>query len=168
MGTLTCDFVAFRDRGFDPSRVLVPTRGGAESEVGANIARMLRDEFGAEITLLNVTDDPDERWAREEQLAAWADEHGLGEAARLVTVADHVDDAIAARAPDHTLLILGASEEGLLTRLTGNLGPLDVVEKVNCSVLLAETAHERSLMERLFGSRTDGFDDVIKAQGTAS
>ena len=168
LGTLTCDFVAFRDRGFDPSRVLVPTRGGPESEVGATIAGMLRSEFGAEITLLNVTDDPDERRAREEQLAAWADEHGLGEATRLVTVADHVDDAIAARAPDHTLLILGASEEGLLTRLTGNLGPLDVVEKVNCSVLLAETAHERSLMERLFGSRTDGFDDVIKAQGTAS
>ena len=95
-------------------------------------------------------------------------ESRIGEQTGLNVVADYVDDAIAARAPDHTLLILGASEEGLLTRLTGNLGPLDVVEKVNCSVLLAETAHERSLMERLFGSRTDGFDDVIKAQGTAS
>ena len=95
-------------------------------------------------------------------------ESRIGEQTGLNVVDDYVDDAIAAWAPDHTLLILGASEEGLLTRLTGNLGPLDVVEKVNCSVLLAETAHERSLMERLFGSRTDGFDDVIKAQGTAS
>lgn len=167
LGTLSCDFVVFKDRGFDPSRVLVPTRGGPGSEVSADVARTLRDEFGAEITLLNVTDDPDRKRTHTDQLAAWANAHGLSDATQIVDVADSVDGAIATRAPDHTLL-LGASEEGLLTRLTGNLGPLDVVEKVNCSVLLTETAHERSLMERLFGSRTDGFDDVIKAQGTAS
>ncbi|MEF8817778.1 MAG: amino acid permease [Salinibacter sp.] len=168
LGSLACDFVVFRDRGFDPSRVLVPTRGGAGSEVSADVARMLRDEFGAEVTLLNVTDDPDDRAVREKQLASWAEAHGLDEAPRIVAVADHVDDAIAARAPDHTLLILGASEEGLLARLTGDLGALDVVEKVDCSVILTETAYERSFMDRVFGGHGEGFAGTSRADEAAS
>jgi nucleotide-binding universal stress UspA family protein len=154
LGTLACDFVVFRDRGFDPSRVLVPTRGGPASEVSAAVARLLRDEFGATITLQHVTTEPDSRAAQGE-LAEWADAHGLDDATQVVDVRDSVDEAIAARAEDHTLLILGASEAGLLSRLTGDLGPLEVVERVDVSVLLAEKARDRSLEERLFGSRKD-------------
>ena len=159
MGTLSCDFVVLRDRGFDPSRVLMPTRGGPASDVSAEVARVLRDEFGAEITLFNVAATPAERAAHEAQLAHWAETHDLEEASRLVEVSSSVGAAIAARAREHSLLILGATEQGLLARLTGNLGALEVVEEVDCSVILAETAYSRSLKERLFGARDDGFGE---------
>jgi amino acid transporter/nucleotide-binding universal stress UspA family protein len=157
MGTLDCDFVVFKDRGFDPSRVLVPTRGGPGSEVSADVARTLRDEFGADVTLLYVTDAPDARSAHAAQLDAWAEAHGLADAACVVDVAESVDATIASYARAHTLLMLGATEEGLLTRLTGDIGALGVVEEVDCSVILAETAYHRSLLERLFGARDGGF-----------
>jgi len=152
LGDLSCDFVVFRDRGFDPSRLLVPTRGGPASDVSAAVARILRDEFGAAITLQHVTPDPDETAERE--LAEWAQAHGLGEAAQVVDVSESVNEAIASRAQEHTLLLLGATEAGLLSRLTGDLGPLAVIESVDVSVLLAEKAHDRSLKERLFGIGT--------------
>jgi hypothetical protein len=47
-----------------------------------------------------------------------------------VDVSDRVDEAIATRAREHTLLLLGATEGGLLSRLTGDIGPLEVAEKV--------------------------------------
>ncbi|PQJ35295.1 amino acid transporter [Salinibacter sp. 10B] len=157
LGDLSCDFVVFRDRGFDPSRVLVPTRGGPGSEVSADVARTLRDEYGSEVMLMNVTDDPKERADHELGLEHWAETHGLSEVRRVVDVSSSVDEAIAARAQEHSLLILGATEQGLLSRLTGDLGALKVVEKVDCSVILAETAYKRSLAQRLFGNGRKGF-----------
>jgi len=49
------------------------------------------------------------------------------------------------------LLILGATEQGLLTRLTRGTGPLEVIRDLQTSVLLVEKAHDRSFTERLFG-----------------
>jgi nucleotide-binding universal stress UspA family protein len=167
MGTLNCDFVVFKDRGFDPSRVLVPTRGGPGSEVSADVARTLQGEFGSELTLLNVTDDSNGRADHETALDQWAEAHGLDETTRIVDVSESVDAAIAARAQDHTLLILGATEQGLLARLTGDLGALEVVEKVDCSVILAETAYERSFVERLFGARDEGFKKTVPTESSS-
>ena len=54
-------------------------------------------------------------------------------------------------AADHTMLLIGATERGLLSRLIRGSLVLDVVEEVDCSVLLTETSRERSLRERSFG-----------------
>jgi len=51
---------------------------------------------------------------------------------------------------DATLVVIGATEEGLLSRLVGGSLVLDVVDDVECLVLLAETYRKRSLRERLF------------------
>jgi amino acid transporter/nucleotide-binding universal stress UspA family protein len=145
---LPCDVVVLRDRGFDPSRVLVPTAGGPDSALSAAIAQMLRAEYDAELTLLHVTDES--REAGEEFLADWAAEHDITGANLVVEVGD-VETAIERAAADCSLLVIGATEEGLLARLFRGSLALDIVDDVDCSVLLAEKQRKRSVRERLLG-----------------
>ena len=146
-GNLPCDFLVFRDRGFDASEVLVPTAGGPDSDLSAAIARVLAAEFDANVTLLHVAEDREEG---EAFLREWAAEHDLADASLRVETGD-TEAAIEAAATDATLIVLGATERGMLARLASDSVVGDIVDSVECSVLLAETARTRSLRERLFG-----------------
>jgi len=145
-GDLPCDFLVLKERGFDAERVLIPTAGGPDSELSVEIGKLLQQEFGSELTLLHVADDEAEGRAF---LESWAEAQDVD--AELIVETGDAERAIENAAEEATLVILGATERGVLSRmLTGSLVP-DVVEDVGCSVLMAERKRDRSVFERLRG-----------------
>ncbi|MEY7849560.1 amino acid permease [Natrarchaeobius sp. A-rgal3] len=148
---LPCDFLVFDDSSSGLDRVLVPTAGGPDSELSAEIARYLREQVGAEITLLHVVDDSDQLADGEAFLEGWAVDHGLEDATTRVDTSGRVEEAIATAARDHSVIVLGATGRGLFSRLLRGSVAYDVVTEVDCSVVLAERPTPRSLRERLFG-----------------
>ena len=149
---LPCDFLILSESDLDTSRILLPTSGGPDSTLGAEVASVLSRTAGAEVNLLHVVDSPEERAEGEGFLTAWAAEHGLPDAERIVDDSGDVESAIEREAADNTLVIIGATEKGLLSRLVSDSLHLDVVHDVDCSLLLAERPSRRTFRERLFGS----------------
>ena len=149
---LPCDFLILNEHELNTSRILIPTSGGPDSDLSAEVAKVLADTAGSEVTLLHVVDGPENRGRGEAFLANWAADHGLEDAELVVDDAGDVEDGICRAAGDKTLVIIGATEKGLLSRLVSNSLHLDVIHDVDASVLLTERPSSRSLRERLFGS----------------
>ncbi|MFC7202352.1 amino acid permease [Haloferax namakaokahaiae] len=145
--SLPYDVLVLKDRGFDPSDILVPTAGGPDSDLSASIAHAFREVYDSNITLLHVADDVQ---AGESFLSEWAAERNLADANLAVESGD-VEHIIESYAADSSLVIIGATERGLLSRLLSGTLVMDVVDDVSCSVLLAEQTRQRKLRERLFG-----------------
>lgn len=144
---LPSDVIVFDGDEFDPEKVLVPTAGGPSSALIATVAAALQTGPKADVTLLHVADDQAEG---EKFLQQWAGEHGLGDA-RTVVETGSFGEALETHVEDATLVVVGATEEGLLSRLIRGSLVFDALETVDVPLVLAESAQRRSLWERLFG-----------------
>ncbi|MEF8825998.1 MAG: formate/nitrite transporter family protein [Halapricum sp.] len=150
---LPCDFLIVDDQGIDTSRLLLPTVEGENAALSAEIASALQSIDDVDVTLLHVVDGADEVKEGEQFLENWAIDHGLKDTEIVVDDSGEIEAAIEREAADHTMLFLGASERGVLSRLVRNTLHLDVLDEVESTVVIAERASSRSLWRRLFGRR---------------
>lgn len=135
----------------DLSDVLVPTAGGPSSDLSAEVARALRDTVGVDVSLLYVVDAANKEAGRE-FLGDWADGHSLGDAELRVEAGD-VEETIGRVGEEYDLVIIGATERGLLSRIVRGSLAFETIENLETPVLLAERPSARSLWERLVGGR---------------
>jgi len=148
---LPCDFLVLDGHELALSDVLVPTAGGPSSDLSAEVARTLRDTVGVDVSLLHVVEPEDEDAGRE-FLRDWADGHGLTDADLHIETGD-VGATIGDVGADYSLVIVGATERGLLSRVVRGSLAFDAIEALDTPVLLTERPSARSLWARLFGSR---------------
>ena len=144
---LPCDFLVLDAEELHLESVLVPTAGGESSDLSAEVGRMLRDVMGVDITLFHVTDDKEsgERFLRE-----WADSHQLSDATLLVE-SGNVDERIGEIGERFSLVIIGSTERGLLSRILSGSMVFETINRLETPVLLTERPVKRSIRERLFG-----------------
>lgn len=148
---LPCDFLVLDGQRLDLSNVLVPTAGGPSSDLSGEVARALREVLGVDVSLLSVVDPGDEASGRE-FLVDWAAGHDLDDAELLIETGD-VEETIGRVGEAYDLVIVGATERGLLSRIVRGSLAYETIETLDTPVLLAERPSARSLWERLFGGR---------------
>ncbi|AAV45750.1 amino acid permease [Haloarcula sp. JP-Z28] len=146
---LPCDFLVLDGQDLDLSDVLVPTAGGLSSDLSAAVAKALEETFGVAVSLLHVV-DPGEEESGRQFMYEWAAEHGLSDAELRIETGD-IEATIERLGRDYSLVIVGATERGLLSRIVRGSLVFDVIETLDTPVLLAERPSSRSLRERLFG-----------------
>lgn len=107
--------------------------------------------MGAKVTLLHVA-DPDAVESAKIFLSDWAASHRLEDAELVVETGD-VETVIGEYGHDASLVIIGATERGLLSRIIRGSLVFDTIERLETPVLLTERPSTRSLWDRLFGRR---------------
>ena len=148
---LPCDFLVLDGSSFEPGEILVPVGGGPSSSLCGEVARALHSSAGASVSLLHVV-EPGEESAGREFLDEWAREHDLEDATHLIEVGE-VEAVIGELGTAYDLVVIGATERGLLARVVRGSLALETIQRLETPVLLAERPTSRSLRDRLFGRR---------------
>lgn len=105
----------------------------------------------ATVSLLYVADEGEEASGRT-FLEDWATDHELGDTEQYVESGD-VERVIERMGQEYSLVVLGATERGLLSRLVrGSVVP-DVMDTLDTPVVLTEQPSSQSLWARLFARR---------------
>jgi nucleotide-binding universal stress UspA family protein len=96
--------------------------------------------------------NPGEESEGREFLTGWAESHQLGDAELRIEAGD-VETLIGEIGSEYSLVAIGATERGLLSRVVRGSLAFETLERLETPVLLAERPSSRSLRERLFGRR---------------
>jgi amino acid transporter/nucleotide-binding universal stress UspA family protein len=148
---LPCDFLVLDGQELSLSDVLVPTAGGGSSDLSAEVARALRETVGVNVSLLHVVAAGEEEAGRA-FLQEWAADHQLADAELHIETGD-VEAAIGRLSEESDLVLIGATDRGLLSRIVRDSLAFDIVDSLETPVVLAERPTNRSLKQRLFGRR---------------
>jgi len=146
---LPCDFLVLDGQDLTLTDVLLPTAGGPSSDLSAEVARALQDTADVSVSLLHVVDAGKQEAGRE-FMTDWAADHQLSATDILIEAGD-VETAIERIGEDYSLVVIGATERGLLSRIVRGSLVLGAIETLDTPVLLTERPSSRSLRERLFG-----------------
>ena len=149
---LPCDVLILEDHGFDPDRVLLPVVDNPHAALNAEIARALQSVHDSSITLLSVVKTAADRERAAEDLRNWAIDHGLEDESQMIETGS-VESAIERGAQDHTMILVGATEQGLLSRTVSETLHYDIISETGRTVIMAERPTERNFLERLFKRR---------------
>lgn len=126
-------------------RVLVSTGGGPHARFGLHLALKIAQAGGGDVTLFRVlplTEDVDVEVETEalERMTHTGISSGVPVRARVVQNASVVEAILEEiREGEHDLLIVGASDEGMVQRLLFGSVPESVIEQTPCPVLIART-----------------------------
>jgi nucleotide-binding universal stress UspA family protein len=139
-----CDVLVFQDKGLgDVQRVLVPVGGGPHARLGLCLAADLIKDKTAELVALRVVREQvmDTTFERALVKRLIRDEMGrrqgdLTVLPRVVQSASVVEGILEQVRPGCDLLVVGASEEGLLRHWLFGSIPAAVADGTSCSMLL--------------------------------
>ena len=162
------DTLIFKEKKSGPvRRILVPFGGGNHALVGVQIAYDLARTWGAELEILRIVRD--RRDPSNPILQRYCSQLAADTRLQLelleidapltVVPAIHVVPAIVARAQDHDLLVLGASNDWHQEEHLAGSIPDEIADQVPCSVLMVRSAAANDLqLSRIFWEHTIRLD----------
>jgi APA family basic amino acid/polyamine antiporter len=138
-----CDVLLVKDGSMSGLKsILLPTRGGPHAAIAARLAVKLARAEGAQVTVLYVSREGASAEEREEgaEIIARTVEGLLADDLIVPQVmsAPGVVGAILSESAKHSLLILGASEEGLFDRVLFGTIPERIASKSSVPVMIAK------------------------------
>lgn len=162
------DTLIFKEKKSGPvRRILVPFGGGNHALVGVQIAYDLARTWGAELEILRIVRDP--RDPSDPILQRYCSQLAADTRLQLdllnidaplaVVPASAVVPAIVARAQNHDLIVLGASNDWRQDEHLAGSIPDEIAYQVPCSVLMVRSAAANDLqLSRIFWEHTIRLD----------
>ena len=162
------DTLIFKEKKSGPvRRILVPFGGGNHALVGVQIAYDLARTWGAELEILRIVRDP--RNPSDPILQRYCSQLAADTRLQLdllnidaplaVVPASTVVPAIVARAQNHDLIVLGASNDWRQDEHLAGSIPDEIAYQVPCSVLMVRSAAANDLqLSRIFWEHTIRLD----------
>jgi uncharacterized hydrophobic protein (TIGR00271 family) len=130
-----CDVLVARGREWEQvNRILVPTAGGPHALIAAQLAMLLSETYGAQVTVVYVQlgRATPEQMEENQQIIAQtlAGLEFSRPPEQKVIIADSVVEGIVREAEGYDLVLLGASEEGLFDQLVFGSIPQQIAARV--------------------------------------
>jgi APA family basic amino acid/polyamine antiporter len=130
-----CDVTVVKGREWEQvTRILVPTAGGPHAPIAAQLATLLAESYGSQVTALYVQlgrATPEQMEENRRRIAQTLDGLEFSHPPeQKVVIADSVVEGIVREAEQYDLVLLGASEEGLFDQFVFGSIPQQIAARV--------------------------------------